>query len=72
MHLKVSPPLTEFAQIATEALTKFKSDVNIFADEHRTRLQNLANELDAKSPEIENVFSSFAQTYAASLEKSTA
>ena len=69
--LEGKSPLTEFAQAALATLTSFKSDVNRFVDDHRTRLQTLSDELNAKSPEIERAFAVFAQTYANSLAELT-
>ena len=60
-------PLTEFAQAAAGAMDKFKVEASEFVDERRIRLERLADELEEKSPELENAFATFAGTYADSL-----
>ena len=66
--LEGESPLTEFAMAALNAIEGLKCDVNEFVDKRRTRLQGLADELESKSPEIEDAFATFAETYANSLK----
>lgn len=60
-------PLSEFAQEAADELVRFKLGVNEFVDERRTQLQSLADKLERKSPELNNAFARFTQTYVDSL-----
>ena len=62
-------PLAEFAQQALSTLTRIGSDVDRFGAAHREKLEGLADELEAKLPEVDKVFAQFTQSYTASVEE---
>ena len=62
-------PVGEFALAARDALVGLKTDVDGFVKAQRTKLQKVAEELDARAPELEKAFTEFTQAYANSLSK---